>query len=408
VDELEIAARMNLCFVTPTYLEAARATNSGVATAIHALACGLLAAGHTVQVVTLSRTAHGAAELDGVRVQYVQPDQLHWYLFKMPLFGRHLAQPLRELANSLRLARAVRSLHCQQPFDLIEATETGGVVLAWQRAIPLLIRLHGEEHTFAEHTPALRMSVALRLTRSLQRIALRRAKALIAPSAAHAQTIAEELGGCAERIHIVPHGLPLPSVQRAQLSQLPLVLFVGRLEAVKGIRDALIAFAKARQAVPQAQLVVIGGNHPTQPQAALDSLIAQLNIGEAVRQLGSLPQAALSAWYAQARALLMPSYYESFGLVALEAMAHGLPIVGYANSALPEVVERAGALVPSGDTEALAQALVRTLTDDQVWLHLSAHATQRAAHYTVARQVEQSLAIYRSISAKNASVLHDH
>jgi glycosyltransferase involved in cell wall biosynthesis len=408
VDELEVAARMNLCFVTPTYLEAGRATNSGVATAIHALACGLLAAGHAVQVVALSRTAHGDAALDGVRVHYVQPDQLHWYLFKVPLIGRHLAQPLRELANSLRLARAVRCLHRQQPFDLIEATETGGVALALQRIAPLLIRLHGEEYTFAKHTPTLRLSLALRLTRALQWIALRRAKALIAPSAAHAQTIAEELGYRAERVHVVPHGLPLPSAQRALPSEAPLVLFVGRLEAVKGIRDALIAFAKARQAVPQAQLIVIGGNHPTQPQAALDSLIAQLKIGAAVRQLSSLPQAALSAWYAQARALLMPSYYESFGLVALEAMAHGLPIVGYASGALPELIARAGLLVPRGDVEALAHALVRTLTDDQLRQRLSAHAMQRAAHYTVARQVEQSLAIYRSVSAKDASVLHDH
>lgn len=399
---------MNLCFVTPTYLEAGQATNSGVATAIHTLAHGLQAAGHVVTVVALSRAMRGDAELDGVRVHYVQPDQLHWYVSKMPLIGRHLAQPLRELANSLRLARAVRRLHRQQPFDVIESTETGSFFLAWQRDLPLIIRLHGEEYTFAMHTPTLRLSFALRLTRALQRTALWRAQALISPSAAHAECVAKELRRPAERICIVPHGLTLPSVQRAQPPKTSLVLFVGRLQAVKGICDALIAFAKAQELVPQARLAIIGSNHPTQPQQALDTLIAQLSIGAYVQQLGSLPQTALSAWYERARLLLMPSYYESFGLVALEAMAHGLPIVGYASGALPEVVERAGLLVSSGDVEALAQALAHGLTDDQLWQRLSACARERVMHYTVARQVEQSLAVYRSASAKNAHLLHSH
>jgi glycosyltransferase involved in cell wall biosynthesis len=154
------------------------------------------------------------------------------------------------------------------------------------------------------------------------------------------------------------------------------------------------------QAQPSARLEVLVVDNDSHDQTA--------DVVRAFADVRYVREPQLGIANARNRALLMPSYYESFGLVALEAMAHGLPIVGYANSALPEVVERAGALVPSGDTEALAQALVRTLTDDQVWLHLSAHATQRAAHYTVARQVEQSLAIYRSISAKNASVLHDH
>lgn len=397
---------MNLCFATPTYLEAGYPINSGVATATHALACGLVELGHRVQVVALSRTACGDTLLDGVRVQYVQPDQLHWYASKMPLIGQHLAQPLRELANSLRLGRAVLRLHRQHAFDLIESTETSSLALAFQRAAPLIIRLHGEEYTFAQYTPTQRLRVALRLTRALQRIALWRATKLISPSAAHAQAVAKELGRSVETITVVPHGLPLLSRRRAQPPESPLVLFVGRLQAVKGVRDALIAFAKARQSVPQAQLVLLGGNHPTEPQAALDMLIKQLGIGEAVQQLGNLPHEALSGWYAKAYLLIMPSYYESFGLVALEAMAHGLPIVGYASSALPEVIERAGALVPSGDVEALAQALIVVLSDDQLWRQLSAQAMQRAAHYTVARQVDQSLAVYRRIGAQHAPLLH--
>ncbi len=397
---------MKLCFATPTYLEAGHPINSGVATATHALACGLVESGHRVQVVALSRTACGDTLLDGVRVQYVQPDQLHWYASKMLLIGQHLAQPLRELANSLRLGRAVLRLHRQHAFDLIESTETGSLALAFQRAAPLIIRLHGEEYIFAKYTPTRRPSLALRLTRTLQRFALRRAQKLISPSAAHAQTIAQELGHPAETIPVVPHGLPIPIVPRTELPESPLVLFVGRLQAVKGVRDALIAFAKARQTVPQAQLVLLGGNHPTEPQAALDMLIKQLGIGEAMQQLGNLPREALNAWYAQARLLIMPSYYESFGLVALEAMAHGIPIIGYTSGALPEVIGEAGVLVPTADTDALAEALVRALTNEQTWQTLSSSATKRIERYTVARQVEQSLAVYRSIGAPHAHLLH--
>jgi glycosyltransferase involved in cell wall biosynthesis len=388
---------MNLCFATPTYLEPGHPTNSGVATATHTLSRGLVEAGHRVQVVALSQTLCGAALLDGVHIHYVKPDQLHWYASKMPLIGQHLAQPLRELANSLRLSRAVLRLHRQHAFDLIESTETGSLTLAFQHAAPLIIRLHGEEYTFAQYTPTQRLRVAVRLTRTLQRIALRRAQKLISPSKAHAQTVAGELGRSVETIPIVPHSLPLPSFRFTQPPASPLVLFVGRLQAVKGVRDALIAFAKVRQTLPQAQLVLLGGNHPTEPQTALDMLIKQLGIGEAVQQLGNLPQEALSAWYAQAHVLIMPSYYESFGLVALEAMAHGVPVVGYASGALPELIGQAGVLVPKADMGALAEALVHVLTGDQVWQTLRARATERAASYTVARQVEQSLAVYRSV-----------
>lgn len=399
VDELEVAARMRLCFATPTYLEAAQPTNSGVATATHTLARGLQQAGHEVHVVALSRAVSGEAVVEGVPVHYVAPDQLHWYASKVPLIGRHMAHPLRELANSLRLGRVVMGLHRRHHFDLIESTETGSFALAFQRAVPLIIRLHGEEYTFVKHSPGKFPLTALRLTRVLQRVALRRAKRLISPSLAHAQTIAQELGRSAETISVVPHGCPLPIVPRIDLPDSPIVLFVGRLEDVKGIRDALIAFAKARLAVPQAQLILIGGNHPTLPQAILDALMEQLGVHQAVRQLGSLAREAVMQWYRRARVMLMPSCYESFGLVALEAMAHGLPIIGYASGALPELIGQAGFLVPKADTDALARALTHVLTDDQVWQMLSAHAIQRAECYSVERQIEQSLAIYRSIGA---------
>ncbi len=390
---------MKVCFAVPTYLEPERPINSGVATATHTLARGLQEAGHQVRVVALSRAVQGAAVLEGVPIHYVTPDQLHWYAFKTPLIGKHLAQPLRELMNSFRLGRAVLRLHRREHFDVVEATETGSLVLAFQRVVPLLIRLHGEEYTFAIHTPHSPPSFALRLTRTLQRVALRRAKRLVAPCAAHAQTIAEELRCSVETISVVPHGLPMPIATQTRLPQLPLVLFVGRLSAIKGAYDALSAFAKARQAIPHAQLVLIGDPHPTAPQAAIEAWIAQLGISESVQQLGSLSRQALSGWYAQARLLLMPSYYESFGLVALEAMAHGLPVIGYASGGLPELIGQGGMLAPRSDTDALAEALVRALSDDQVWRTLSARALERAASYPVSAQVEQSLAIYGRIAA---------
>jgi len=104
------------------------------------------------------------------------------------------------------------------------------------------------------------------------------------------------------------------------------VLFVGRLERLKGADVALRAFAEAAAPHPDVRLLVLGGDSHAggeSEQRRLAGIAGELGIEERVSFLGSVPQDRLPAYYAGAEALLMPSYSESFGLVGLEAQACG-------------------------------------------------------------------------------------
>jgi glycosyltransferase involved in cell wall biosynthesis len=132
----------------------------------------------------------------------------------------------------------------EHAIDLIEATEHGSLFVAlWMKNFPLIIRLHGERYTFHKYTPDLSLISGVRITRLLQRVALRLARILISPSETHVDEVATELGRRHPPIENVYNTvtrsfvaspdakseLPLPPIS------LPKVLYVGRLERRKGI-----------------------------------------------------------------------------------------------------------------------------------------------------------------------------
>jgi glycosyltransferase involved in cell wall biosynthesis len=118
---------------------------------------------------------------------------------------------------------------------------------------------------------------------------------------------------------------------------MPLVLFVGRLAARKGVFDALETFRRAREGATGSQLVVLGSG----PQeAALRRRVASLDVEGSVHLAGSVPFAQLQAIYASADVLLFPSYWEGQGLVPAEAMASGTPVVASRVGWVPELVRQ--------------------------------------------------------------------
>ena len=105
------------------------------------------------------------------------------------------------------------------------------------------------------------------------------------------------------------------------------VLYVGRLEPLKGV-DILVKAVADLDMVGSTRLLIVGGDKQTDPLAEkLGALAASLGIAEKVTFAGPVPQSELPTYYGAADVLVLPSHYESFGLVALEAMACGTPVV---------------------------------------------------------------------------------
>jgi glycosyltransferase involved in cell wall biosynthesis len=201
----------------------------------------------------------------------------------------------------------------------------------------------------------------------LERINARRAPLVLTTSDYCRRKIVQHYGVAVEKIRLVPEGIDLPR-WRARLDAPGgpardgrTILCVAREYPRKHIADLLRAFAALLPRVPDARLAIIGDGPE---HAALRALAAELGLGPEARFLGGIPDDDdVIDWYRRSAIFCLPSVQEGFGIVFLEAMASGLPIVATTAAAIPEVVphRRAGTLAPPGDVPALAVALAELL-----------------------------------------------
>ena len=167
------------------------------------------------------------------------------------------------------------------------------------------------------------------------------------------------------QVRLVPEGIDLAR-WRMLMQTVPhtgdgaTILCVARQYPRKHVADLLRALVIVRRALPRAHAIIAGDGPEHMP---LRALAQGLGLGAAVRFTGALPDDQLARLYRQADLFCLPSVQEGFGIVLLEAMACGLPVVATSAAAIPEVVpqRQAGTLVPPGDQAALAQALIELL-----------------------------------------------
>jgi glycosyltransferase involved in cell wall biosynthesis len=176
------------------------------------------------------------------------------------------------------------------------------------------------------------------------------------------------------------------------------ILYLATIEPRKNLIRLIDAYAELRRRrVTDRPLVLAGG-----PGWGVDTIVQharEAGVEDSVRFVGFVPEPEIPLWYNAADLFVYPSEYEGFGLPALEALACGTPVVASNRSSLPEVVGEAGVLVDPTDTGAMADAMQRVLEDERLQSRLSAAGPEQARPFTWRRMAEETLAVYRAVSA---------
>ena len=339
----------------------------GMSVYIRELAGELGRRGHRVDIFTRLQDSRGDRTVrlsENVRLIHLRAGangRVHkWALHP------HLADFCRELED-FRAEQGIR-------YDLIHSHYwLSGLAGNWAREeweVPHIILFHTlgvlkNMTVEAEREPDFRLAAERELVETCDRI--------LAPTPRERDHLIRYYGGRSEKIGVVPCGVNLDLFRpmdkaraRERLgfsAEDVIVLFVGRFAPLKGI-ERLLAAVTQIQEQRRLRLVIIGGNGGRTPESREVHRLSEVyGIREAVTLAGRVAQEQLPPYYSAADVLVVPSYYESFGLVALESLACGTPVVATDVGAMPSILREGvnGCVVPEGSPRALAQGIDRVL-----------------------------------------------
>ena len=329
--------------------------------------------------------------------------------------GRVPRDPEDRRMKSGALRQALAELDPQH-FDLVHihtpfVAHYAGVRFAARRAIPVIATYHTFFEEYLHHyVPLLPRVLSRALARSFTRSQAAQLAAIVAPSEPMRALLLEY--GVSTRIQVIPTGLPAERYVpgdgarfRAHYgigAQRPLLLYVGRVAHEKNIEFLLHAFVALRRTRPDAMLM-IAGEGPAREH--LQSLVGKLGIGADVHFIGYLDrERGLGDCYAAADVFVFASRTETQGLVLLEALAQGRPVVSTAHLGTASILQAGcGARVAPEKPDAFAQAIADILDDPARAARLSAQARSFAAAWASNLMARRLAELYRDLTHQHVT-----
>jgi D-inositol-3-phosphate glycosyltransferase len=247
------------------------------------------------------------------------------------------------------------------------------------------------------------------------------ANLVIASTADEAHELIDGYGADPERVFIVPPGVDLAMFQPMDRAEARreigygsgrLLLFVGRLERLKGVEVAIRALALLRdRRHDDVRLLILGEDSHEGDESEKDRLkaiAAEVGVRDRVDFLGSVAHHELPYFYASADVCVMPSYSESFGLVALEAQACGCPVVASGVSGLRSVVrdEVSGYLIDEHDAAVYAERIGRLLADRELAQQMGRRGSLLAQRFSWTRTADRLEELFDGVVERNQALVH--
>jgi glycogen(starch) synthase len=399
-----------ICFVSEEYPPGAC---GGIGRYTNDLARELASRGHEVHVVTRS------------------PDQVSGIDYEDAVWVHRLASPdpglldldhpLRfNLLHSANVYHEVRALHERRPIDVVFSPvwNCEGFFTLFDPSLRPVVTLMTTLEKVRQLMPSLQQSEHANALVLMEDATLRFAPEVHAIS--RAIWVENEGRAGTPVVHHAELGVEdVPPDQRHHYRESPdfTVLFVGRLEVRKGIPTLFAAGIQLLSAHPDARIRLVGADTPNTEQASTyrEELLRRLELRpdllERFEFVGHVDDDQLLREYAAADVLCVPSLFESFGLVVLEAMRAGVPVVASDVGGMAEILLTAGQIgVPPGDAEALYTALDDLASNPSRRLELGARARRAyEEHWTLAQAADriEEVVAEQPLLAEHCSDVHD-
>lgn len=305
---------------------------------------------------------------------------------------------LPEFAGNLEDFRRANRLNYDLIFSHYWLSGLAGKTLAGWWQVPHMIMFHTlgavkNALGIGETEPELRLAAEGELARNCQRI--------IAATEREKLDLVNYYGAEAGNIKVIPCGVnpdrfrPRKAKDRAALGldDSPLVVYAGRIEPQKGI-DRLIKAMACLTNGRRPRLVIIGGDRQSQPEIdRLKRLSGELGLADRLTFMGTIAHERMPDYYNAASVLVVPSHYESFGLVALEALASGVPVVSTDVGDMKYIIRQGdtGYVVDDGSPYSIGRGIDSMLSKpaSRAWAHAISATVAHLSWANIARAISR-------------------
>lgn len=393
---MPVSRPLNIGLLAPS-CRGFNALDGGIGSHFADLAAGLAAEGHSVRVITTkSKTGTPpSATIPGVRFVTFDPAMPRW-LHHATRWRWQAHTAAGWLWRARQAASAVRVANAVEPFDCIETSSSGLLamtLLRSKRRPPVVTRISTTAAQLVAHNAGTSRWIE-RLEQRWERALVARSDALLTHTTLHRDELIRQWGLDPVSVHLIPHGIAVPAdaaLPAPAQERPPRVLYVGRFEHRKGIDILLAVIPAVLAAAPEIIFDLIGQDHDDYWQQRFWRDNPGITRGQ-VRFHGKAGADALLAAYRACDVFVGPSRYESFGLIYIEAMAWGKPVIGCRAGGIPEVIAdgETGLLAEPGDVTSLRNALLRLCGDSALRAQLGRqarkHAVERFSREVLARR----------------------
>lgn len=381
--------RLQICLVSQQLGE----VKSGVGVYTRNVARRLLADGHSVTLICPRERA--STHIQDLRLELIS--------------GKGTGSShIRWLMLSRRFGRALRALRRRHKFHLVHFTDAREALFCPVGDLPAVGNMNDYYFAAAPRSPwAFKADYVdwptrwayYNAVRFLEQRALDKLTAVICNSHHTKQVLAKQYRLPAERLQVIYKSIDLGQFAfrpRRWEDGNPSVLFIGGNVQRKGLPALIRAAPLVLKVFPRTRFVVVGDN---QNLASMMALCSQHGVEESFHFLGWRSHDQIQEDYQRATVFVMPSLIEAFGVVFLEAMASGVPVIGGRVGGTKELIQDGmnGLLVPPRDHRALAQKILYLLQNEQRRQQLIRNGLETARRYGVARMLQETYVLYENL-----------